>query len=94
MTALAKVAALFDPPFEPLAIPFEGHRIPSYFISAPQGGRRPLLIPTNGYDATVLDIALAARARGYRQISTRGADRRSGADWAVQHDEADERSST
>jgi dienelactone hydrolase len=63
--------ALSDPPVEPLRIPFEGTSLPAYLI--PAGGQakevRPLLILTNGYDATVTDMyfasAVAATRRGY-----------------------------
>jgi alpha-beta hydrolase superfamily lysophospholipase len=69
MAALGRAAALFDPPFEPLEIPCESTTMPGYFVPAPGGGRRPLLISTNGYDATILEMcvgtALAARRRGY-----------------------------
>ncbi len=66
-----KALALSDPPIEPLRIPFEGTSLPAYFI--PATGRanqvRPLLILTNGYDATVTDTyfasAVAAAQRGY-----------------------------
>jgi len=66
-----KALALSDPPIEPLRIPFEGTSLPGYFI--PAAGRanqvRPLLILTNGYDATVTDSyfasAVAATQRGY-----------------------------
>jgi alpha-beta hydrolase superfamily lysophospholipase len=66
-----KGLALSDPPIEPLRIPFEGTSLPAYLI--PATGRahqvRPLLILTNGYDATVTDMyfasAVAATQRGY-----------------------------
>ncbi len=56
---------------EPLRIPFEGMTLPAYFI--PAVGReddvRPLVIQTNGYDATVTEMyfasAVAASRRGY-----------------------------
>jgi pimeloyl-ACP methyl ester carboxylesterase len=62
---------LFDPPIEPLRIPFEGTTLPAYLV--PATGRatdtRPLVIFTNGYDATVTDMyfasAVAASRRGY-----------------------------
>jgi pimeloyl-ACP methyl ester carboxylesterase len=72
MSALASAASLFDPPFEPLAIPYEETNLPGHFVPAACGGRKPLLIATNGYDATIHDmcvyIALAARARGYHSL--------------------------
>jgi alpha-beta hydrolase superfamily lysophospholipase len=69
MATLAKAATLFDPPFEPLEIAYENTTMPGYFIPAVGDGRRPLLIATNGYDATIVEmwpgIAMAARRRGY-----------------------------
>jgi alpha-beta hydrolase superfamily lysophospholipase len=69
--AFNRALALSDPPIEPVRIPFEGTALPAYFI--PAAGRanqvRPLLILTNGYDATVTDTyfasAVAATQRGY-----------------------------
>jgi alpha-beta hydrolase superfamily lysophospholipase len=62
---------LSDAPVAPLGIPFDGHSLPAYFL--PAQGRaaevRPLMILTNGYDATVTDMyfasAVAASQRGY-----------------------------
>ncbi len=69
--AFDKGLALSDPPVRPLRIPFEGATLPAYLI--PAAGQadavRPLLILTNGYDATVTDVyfasAVAASRRGY-----------------------------
>ena len=63
--------ALFDPPVMPLRIPLDGQPMPAYFL--PAQGRanevRPLMILTNGYDATLTDMyfasAVAASQRGY-----------------------------
>jgi alpha-beta hydrolase superfamily lysophospholipase len=70
--ALAEAAARFDPALEAVSIPYPGHTMPGWFVSAaghPAGTRRPLLICTNGYDGSVsamlVDTALAASARGY-----------------------------
>jgi dienelactone hydrolase len=59
-------------PAEPLAIPSEDGSLPAYFVPAsgvPAGARRPLVIATNGYDATMPDMYLAmavsATARGF-----------------------------
>jgi hypothetical protein len=74
MGAFGKAMALGHPPAEPLSIPFDGHRLPSLFVPAvgtgrEHSGRRPLLILTNGYDATMADMYLgtgrAATERGY-----------------------------
>lgn len=63
--------ALFDPPVVPLRIPLDGQPMPAYFL--PAHGRAndvgPLMILTNGYDATLTDMyfasAVAASQRGY-----------------------------
>jgi hypothetical protein len=43
---------------EPLTIPFESASLPAYIVSAVGHAKNvcPLLIPTNGYDATNTDI--------------------------------------
>jgi len=70
--ALAQAAARFEPALEAVSIPFPGHDMPGYFVPAsghPAGTRRPLLICTNGYDASLSSMlvynAIAASARGY-----------------------------
>jgi alpha-beta hydrolase superfamily lysophospholipase len=66
-----KGLALFEIPIEPVRIQFEGATLPAYLIPAigQQDDPRPLLIQTNGYDATVTDMyfgsAVAASRRGY-----------------------------
>ena len=53
--------ALLPHPVEPLRIPFEGTTLPGYFLPA-TGTRtsvRPLVILTNGYDATVTEMYFA-----------------------------------
>ncbi len=71
MEAFNKALALRDPPVAPLRIPFEGTSLPACFIPAVgyETAERPLLICTNGYDATITDMffasAVAATARGY-----------------------------
>jgi alpha-beta hydrolase superfamily lysophospholipase len=71
MDAFNKGLALRDPAVKPLRIPFERISLPAYFIPAVgyETAVRPLLICTNGYDATVTDMffasAVAATARGY-----------------------------
>jgi hypothetical protein len=63
--------ALGDDPVRPVRIPFETSSMLAYVIPA-QGRaneRRPLIILTNGYDATITDAffasAVAASRRGY-----------------------------
>jgi alpha-beta hydrolase superfamily lysophospholipase len=71
MAAFTRALELSDPPVAPLRIPFEETAMPGWLI--PALGReteaRPLLILTNGYDATVTDMyfatAVAASRRGY-----------------------------
>jgi alpha-beta hydrolase superfamily lysophospholipase len=71
MDAFNKGLALRDPPVEPQRIPFERTSLPACFIPAVghESAVRPLLICTNGYDATITDMffasAVAATARGY-----------------------------
>jgi alpha-beta hydrolase superfamily lysophospholipase len=74
MSTFGKAVALGDPPAEALSIPFDGHTLRSFFVPAvgagrDDSGRRPLLILTNGYDATMADLYLgtgrAATERGY-----------------------------
>jgi alpha-beta hydrolase superfamily lysophospholipase len=71
MAAFDQGMALRDAPVRPIRIPFEDTSLPAYLI--PASGRpavvRPLLILTNGYDATITDMyfasAVAASRRGY-----------------------------
>jgi alpha-beta hydrolase superfamily lysophospholipase len=66
-----KGLALSEPPVESFRIPFEGSLLPAYLVPAAGHASevRPLLILTNGYDATVTDMyfgsAVAASRRGY-----------------------------
>jgi alpha-beta hydrolase superfamily lysophospholipase len=68
--AFNKGLALRDPPVAPLRIPFEGASLPAYFIPAVghESAVRPLVICTNGYDASVTDMyfasVVAVTARG------------------------------
>lgn len=63
--------ALFDPPVAPLQIPLDGQPMPAYFLPAQGRANKlgPLMILTNGYDATLTDMyfasAVAASQRGY-----------------------------
>lgn len=66
--------ALLPRPVAPLRIPFEGTTLPGYFL--PATGRedetRPLVIFTNGYDATVVELyfacAVPAARRGFHTL--------------------------
>jgi alpha-beta hydrolase superfamily lysophospholipase len=69
--AFDKAAALVEPAGEALEIAFEGARLPGYLFRA-DGERRPLLIATNGYDATIYEMflgqAVPALRRGYHCV--------------------------
>lgn len=71
VAAFGRAMGLSDPPVTPLEIPFEGDAMPAWLIPAAgrAGDVRPLLILTNGYDATITDMyfasAVAASRRGY-----------------------------
>jgi alpha-beta hydrolase superfamily lysophospholipase len=69
-----KAAALSNPTVLPVRIPFEATTLPGYWVPAAESGAesRPLVIFTNGYDATLTDLyfasATAAARRGYHSI--------------------------
>ncbi|MBD0283294.1 MAG: alpha/beta fold hydrolase [Thermoleophilaceae bacterium] len=67
--AFDKAAALLEPAGEAVEIDFEGASSPGYLFRAVPGERRPLLIATNGYDATIYEMflgqAVPALRRGY-----------------------------
>jgi len=78
LTAFGKQRAAFDAglaigdtPVTPSRIPFEDTTLPAYLIPAPghENSVRPLIVFTNGYDATITDMyfasAVAALRRGY-----------------------------
>ncbi|HVN52987.1 MAG TPA: alpha/beta hydrolase [Anaerolineaceae bacterium] len=70
-----RAAGLFDPPIEVVEIPFEGARLPGYFLSG-GSGRRPTLLVINGFDSTneemVHWIGLTARSRGWNCLVFEG----------------------
>jgi alpha-beta hydrolase superfamily lysophospholipase len=70
--AFGAAAALMRRPAERLAIPFEGGVLPGYFVPAPEGGARPLVISVGGYDSTAEESyffnAAAAGERGYHAL--------------------------
>ena len=75
--AFVKAAALFEPPIEPVEIPFEGTTLPGYFYRVDSSGRpRQTVIATNGYDSTVQQMhfghAAAAVRRGYNCLTFDG----------------------
>ena len=67
--AFDKAAALLEPAGEALEIDFEGARLPAAYLFRADGKRRPLLIATNGYDASIYEMffgqAVPALRRGY-----------------------------
>jgi len=67
---------LFDPPFEPVRIPYENTTMPGYFLAAKQGGRRPTVIVMNGSDAQNVDVyafgGAAAIERGWNALIFEG----------------------
>ena len=66
--AFDRAAALMEPPGEALEVRFEGARMPAYLFRAPgAGGRRPLVIATNGYDATIYEMFLGQAAPALRR---------------------------
>ncbi|HVO41889.1 MAG TPA: prolyl oligopeptidase family serine peptidase [Aggregatilineales bacterium] len=72
-TCFRRAAALFDLPFEPLEIAFEGQALPAYFLKvAASGARRKTLIMIGGGETFVEDlyfyIGPAARRRGYNVL--------------------------
>jgi hypothetical protein len=65
-----KSLPLFDPPIEPVSIPYEGTTLHGfYFRGKSKAPQRPLLILVNGSDGSLLDMWLwggaGATARGY-----------------------------
>jgi hypothetical protein len=65
-----KSLALFDPPIEPIKIPYENTELHGFFIKGKSdAAKRPLLISVNGSDGSLLDMwtwgGAAALARGY-----------------------------
>ena len=70
MAAFASAMRLADPAVEPISVSFEGRPMPAWFArGAAVGEPRPLIILTNGYDGTVVDLYVAMgqafRDRGY-----------------------------
>ena len=71
-----KSLPLFDPPIEPVNIPYEETQLRGFFLRSPESAagssgkqKRPLLILVNGSDGSLLDMFLwggaGALARGY-----------------------------
>ena len=65
-----KSLALFDPPIEPVSIPYEGTTLRGFYMRGKgRARRRPLFILVNGSDGSLLDMwlwgAAGGTARGY-----------------------------
>jgi hypothetical protein len=72
-----RAAALFDPPFQRVAIPYDDNTLEGWFFAADDPGeRRPLAILNNGSDGTVTDMwvqgAAAGIERGYNCLTFDG----------------------
>ncbi len=72
-----KSLALFDPPIEPVSIPFEGTALHGFYMTGKgRAQHRPLLILANGSDGSLLDMWLwggaGATARGYDCLTLDG----------------------
>ncbi|SIR93418.1 Lysophospholipase, alpha-beta hydrolase superfamily [Haladaptatus litoreus] len=75
--AFEHAAALFDPPIEPVEIPYEDTTLPGYFYRVDDSEHpRPTVIATNGYDSTIQEMhfahAVAAIRRGYNCLTFDG----------------------
>ncbi len=74
MAAFDRGLGLGEPAVAPMRIPFEGASMAAYFVPAfGHGDRvRPLVVLTNGYDATITDMyfasGVAALRRGYHVL--------------------------
>ncbi len=72
-----RAAALFDPPVEPVSVPYEGTELAGYFFAPDtSGARRPTLILNNGSDGPVISMwslgGHAAIQRGWNAITFDG----------------------
>lgn len=73
-SALTRALQLSNPPVIPFRIPFEDGALPAWLIPAEGRAKEvcPVIIFTNGYDATITDLyfasAVAASRRGYHCV--------------------------
>lgn len=67
--AWTQAAALSEPSWQKVAIPYENSTLPGWFCPSPLGGRQPTVIVTNGSDGQNIDIFAygpeAGLQRGY-----------------------------
>ena len=83
-TCFREACRLFDPPIEPVSIPFEGRSLPGYVLKPTDGGARKTLIMIGGGDTFCEDlygfIGPAGLKRGYNvllvDLPQRGRSRR------------------
>jgi hypothetical protein len=72
----ARAAALFEPAFQPIKIPYQGSYLPGWFLSPGGKGRRPTAILNNGSDAQNVDMFVyggaAALERGWNALIFEG----------------------
>jgi alpha-beta hydrolase superfamily lysophospholipase len=74
MAAFDRVMELGSPPGERIDVPYEGTRLPAYFVRAPGHERavRPVLLVGGGWDSTLVEnylgIGVAALRRGYHVL--------------------------
>ena len=73
----ASAAALFDPPFERLSIPYEGTTLSGYLYLVDRSGKpRPTVMVVGGFDSTLEELYFfgpaAALRRGYNAIAFDG----------------------
>lgn len=74
LDTFAQGAARFDPAIEIVAIPFDGATLHGYFVRAPQAGRRPAVVLSDGLDGTKEEMIYVALALAQRGISTLAID--------------------
>lgn len=74
--AWAGAAALFEPAFEPVRIPYRGGSLPGWMLSPGGKGRRPTVILNTGSDAQNIDMYVyggaAALERGWNALIFEG----------------------
>jgi hypothetical protein len=63
-----KSLPFFDPPIEPVSIPYEGTTLHGFYMRGKsKAKRRPLLILSNGSDGSLLDMWLWGRCGRNRE---------------------------
>ncbi len=72
-----RASQLFDPPLEPIKIPYQGTTLPGYFLKPDRSRiKRPTVIINNGSDASNIDVwsfgGAAAIERGYNALIFEG----------------------